>query len=193
MFYSKSGETPKGSSPYGQISKLSYGAVTPVRKGLQCSLSSLLSLGCCRLFSKSFLLSAVSFCTLVCLDDCICHLAAKQLDSADRVVVAGDDEVELFGIAVGIADTDQSDAQSMCLSDTDSLLLGIYYEDCIRNTGHVLDSAKVSLELIPLLLELGNFLLGKDFESAVLCHLLDLAKALNAAADSMPPSHLSLT
>ena len=50
---------------------------------------------------------------------------------------------------------------------------------------HVLDTAKVLLQLIPLLLECDNFLLGQHIESSVLSHLLDCSQAGNTALDGL--------
>ena len=69
----------------------------------------------------------------------------------------------------------------MSLADADVLLLGIYDEDNIRKSLHILDSAEVLLELIKLFAKSDNLFLGKYFERSVLSHLLDVFKTFNTA------------
>ncbi len=73
----------------------------------------------------------------------------------------------------------------MCLTDADLLLLGIDDEDGIRDMLHGLDAADVLLELLLLLLELCDFLLGKDIKSSVRSHGVDLVQALDTALDGL--------
>src|SRR5699024_614062 len=99
----------------------------------------------------------------------------------DRVVVSGDDVVQLLGITVGIADADQRDAQSVSLLYTDSFLLGIYNEDSVRQSLHLFDAAQVLLQFLHLLAQSDNFLLGQYVKGTVLLHRLDLFQSLDTA------------
>ena len=67
----------------------------------------------------------------------------------------------------------------------DSFLLGVNNEDRIRDSGHVLDSAEVLLKLLPFLLDLDNFLLGKHIEGSILSHGLDLFQSVDSASDGL--------
>ena len=77
----------------------------------------------------------------------------------------------------------------MSLLYTDSLLLRIYDEDCIRKVLHLLDTAKVLLKLLPLFLQLDNFLLRQYLKSTVLRHGLDLFQSCDTALDSLEVGH----
>ena len=73
----------------------------------------------------------------------------------------------------------------MSLLHADLLLLRIYNEDRVRKNLHLLDATDVSLKLLPLLLDQRNFLLRKNVEGAILCHLLDLLQTLDTSLDGL--------
>ena len=91
-------------------------------------------------------------------------LAGNQLDGADGVVVAGDDVVDLVGIAVGVHDGHDRDAQNAGLGHGDVLLAGINDEQRAGQLLHVADAAQVLLELFALVQQLDDFLLGQHVE-----------------------------
>ena len=66
----------------------------------------------------------------------------EQADRADRVVVARDLVVDLVGVAVGVEDRDDRDAQLARLADGDVLLLGVDDPHRARDAGHVADAAE---------------------------------------------------
>ena len=76
----------------------------------------------------------------------------------------------------------------MSFLNTDLFLLRVNYEDCIRDTWHILDTAKVLLKLLPLLLQLDNFLLWQYIKGTVLRHGLDLTKTSDSALDGLEVS-----
>src|SRR4029079_13460363 len=84
----------------------------------------------------------------------------QQADGADRVVVARDREVDLVGVAVGVEDADDRDAQLARLFDGQVLLLGVDHPDRGRRTAHLADAAQGALELVALALHLEQLLLG---------------------------------
>ena len=45
----------------------------------------------------------------------------------------------------GMMDCKKGDTQCVSFLYTDSLLLGVYYENAVRNSGHLLDTAQVLL------------------------------------------------
>ena len=73
----------------------------------------------------------------------------------------------------------------MCFLYADSLLLRVYYEDRIRGSLHVLDTAKVLLKLLPLFFQCDNFLLRQHIKGSVLRHLLDSLQAGDSALDGL--------
>ncbi len=78
------------------------------------------------------------------------HLADRLGDQsarADRVVVAGDHEVDAVGIAVGIDQAHHRDAKALGLFHRDDLRFEVDHEHRIRDTLHVLDATEVGFEL----------------------------------------------
>ena len=92
--------------------------------------------------------------------------ARHEVGRADRVVVAGDDEIDDVGIAVRVDHRDHGDAETVRLGDRDVLLLGVDHEDRVRQTLEVADAAEIALELREL---------PRDLERLLLRHLLGLA------------------
>src|SRR6266403_2616610 len=119
------------------------------------------------------------------LDGRVRDLAAEQPDGADGVVVAGDDVVDALGIAIGIDQRDDGDAESRRLMDGDVLLLRVDDEEAAGKPRHLLDSAQVLLQLLHLVLEQRHFLLGQLLEGAVGRHLLQRLQAIDAALDGL--------
>ena len=76
----------------------------------------------------------------------------------------------------------------MCFLYADAFLLRIYYENSVWDSLHVLDTAKVLLELLLLFLKLDNFFLRKNIKCSVLFHLLDVLKSLDSALDCLEVS-----
>src|SRR5699024_3674188 len=102
------------------------------------------------------------------LDTGVSHGAGNQADSADRVVVAGYNIADLIGIAVGIYDGHDREAQLVGLGDSNVLLAGINDKQRTGELVHVLDTAHELLQLLDLELQLVYFLLGQTLEGAVL-------------------------
>ena len=70
-----------------------------------------------------------------------------QRAGADRVVVAGDHEVDPVGVAVGVDEPDDRDAQPLRFLDGDRLGLEVDHEHRVGDALHVLDAAEVGLQL----------------------------------------------
>ena len=66
---------------------------------------------------------------------------------ADRVVVAGDDEVDAVRVAVRVDQADDRDAQALRLADRDHLGLEVDDEHRVRRALHVLHAAEVRAQL----------------------------------------------
>ena len=111
------------------------------------------------------------------------------LDRADRVVVAGDHVIDLIGIAVGVHDGDDRDAQDAGFRHGDVLLARVDHEQRAGELLHLADAAQVRFELFALMLQADDFLLGQHIELALLLHAVDLVRKLV----SMPPSQRLLT
>src|SRR5712664_1850053 len=119
------------------------------------------------------------------LDGRVRDLAAEQPDGADGVVVARDDVVDALGIAVGVDQRNDGDAEARRLVDGDVLLLRIDHEEAAGKPCHLLDSAQVLLQLLHFVLEQRHFLLGQLLEGAVGRHLLQRLQAIDAALDGL--------
>ena len=65
---------------------------------------------------------------LLALEHGVGHDGGDQLDGADGVVVAGDDVIDLIGVAVGVGDGHDGDAQLVRLGDGVALLAGVHDE-----------------------------------------------------------------
>src|SRR5690606_26535038 len=94
------------------------------------------------------------------LGDRVGHDPGEQADGADRVVVARDRVVDDVGIAVGVQDADDRDAQLARLLDGEVLLVGVDDPDRVRRPGHVADTAERLVELVALAAHLQQLLLG---------------------------------
>ena len=66
----------------------------------------------------------------------------------DRVIVAGDDVVDPVGIAVGVDEPDDRDAQPLGLAHRDRLGLEVDHEHRVGQALHVLDATEVRAELL---------------------------------------------
>src|SRR5207237_4757486 len=119
------------------------------------------------------------------LDRRVRDLAAEQPDRSDGVVVPGDHVVDPLGIAVGVDQRHDGDPQPRRLVDGDVLLLRIDHEEATGQPRHLLDAAQVLLQLLHLVLEDGDFLLGQLLEGAVGGHLLQRLQPVDAALDRL--------
>src|SRR6266540_2902423 len=86
--------------------------------------------------------------------------AGEQAAGPDRVVVAGDRVVDLVGVAVGVEDGHHGDAELARLGHRDVLLAGVHHPDRRGRPGHVPDAAEVALELLALVAQPQDLLLG---------------------------------
>src|SRR5699024_6406625 len=120
------------------------------------------------LCSVLFVILFLACSALVCLDNSVCHLGNDQLNASDRVAMTRAHVIQLFRITVCITDTDQSDSKCVSFLYADSLFLRVNYEDRIRQSLHLFDTAEVLLQLSPLFFQCDNFLLRKHVECAVL-------------------------
>ena len=124
--------------------------------------------------------------------------AAHERAGADGVVVAGDDVLDDVGVAVGVDDGDDRDAELVGLGDGDVLLLRVEDEDGVGQLLHAADAAEVALELLELAAEQERFLLGHGLELAGGPHALVLLSSCATRLEmvsklvSMPPSQRSL-
>src|SRR3954471_8487695 len=119
------------------------------------------------------------------LDGRIPDLRAEEPDRADGVVVPGNDVVDPFRIAVRVDEPHDGNPEAGGLVDGDVLLLRIDHEEAARKPRHLLDAAQVLLQLVHLVLQDGDFLLGQLFEGAVARHLLERLQAVDAALDGL--------
>src|SRR3954451_1907736 len=119
------------------------------------------------------------------LGDRVAQRPGDQVAGADRVVVAGDDEVHAVGVAVGVDQADQRDAQALGLADADDLGLEVDDEDRVGRARHVLDAAQVGAQLGEV--GLGGQALARrqQRELAVGLVALEVVQALDALVDRL--------
>jgi hypothetical protein len=103
--------------------------------------------------------------------------ADDQLAGADRVVVAGDHEVDRGRVAVGVDQADDRDPQAGCLVDRDLLGFEVGDEDRVGQAVHVADAAEVELELGEFGLHVHPLLGRQQIEFALLFPAVELMQA----------------
>src|SRR6266540_2230733 len=111
--------------------------------------------------------------------------AAHERGGADGVVVAGDHVVDDVGIAVGVDDRDDGDAEPVGLGHRDVLLLGVDHEDGARELLEAPDTAEVPLQLREVTRDLERFLLGHGRGLAGLDDALELAELGDPGVDGL--------
>ena len=104
-----------------------------------------------------------------------------EFDGADGVVIARNDEVDQIGVAVGVGECHDRDVKLPCLVDRDVLVVRIDDEENGRKAVHLLDAAKVLLELLTFATNRERILLAERVDRAVLDLSLDRTKAIDSA------------
>ena len=144
---------------------------------------------------KANRIAAEGLCAVVVKNDT--EAAVVEVNSETDFVAKNDtfkafvDAVANQAVASDAADMDafmaekwnEDDSKSLCFLYTNLFFLRIYNEDSIRNSLHILDSAKVLLQLIPLFLQCDNFLLWQNIKCSILRHSLNFLKTFNTALD----------
>jgi hypothetical protein len=115
--------------------------------------------------------------------DRVSHTGGEEADGAQRVVVPGDDVVNLVWVGVRIDDADDRNLQLPSLIDRDLLLARIDDEHRVGQPRHHPDAFQVLEELALLLLGPGDLLLGQRFVPSVGDHGLQVAETRQAALD----------
>ena len=104
----------------------------------------------------------------------------NHLDGLDGVVVTGDGIIHQLGIAVGVYQCHDRDAQFAGFGDGVAFALDIHYEHCVRRAVHVADAAKVLHEALFFAADGGLLLFHVTGNAAILFHSLDFLEALKA-------------
>ena len=112
-------------------------------------------------------------------DDGFGDFAGEEANGAQCVVIAGDDPVDFIGIAIGIDDGDDGDAEAAGFLDGDGFFVRIDDEDHIGQAGHVFDTGEVGIELFALAFQTHDFLLGTSAVRTFGSHLLQFLEALD--------------
>src|SRR6185436_17711718 len=98
----------------------------------------------------------------------------EQPDRAQRVVVAGNDQVDFVGIAVGVDDANHRNLQLARLVDGNLFLLGVDHEHRVGQPRHAADAFEVLRQLAAFLLVAGDFLLREGVEPTVGGHRFEI-------------------
>ena len=104
----------------------------------------------------------------------------NDLNGLDGVVVAGDGVIHQLGIAVGVHQRHDRDAQFAGFGDGVVLALDIHHKHCVRRTVHVADAAEVLYETLFFSADGGLLLFHVTGDAAILFHRLDFLEALEA-------------
>ena len=125
----------------GLLLGLALGLLLGLALGARLGLGAGLLLG---FLARALLLGAEDRVTL---GDDLADRLGDQRAGADRVVVAGDHEVDPVGVAVGVDEADDRDAQALGLFDGDHLGFEVDHEHRVGDALHVLDAAEVRAQL----------------------------------------------
>src|SRR5262249_32620110 len=101
---------------------------------------------------------------------------AVERDGTAGIVIAGHHIGDAVGVAIGIDDGGDGQAEAPRLLDGDILLVGIDHEQEVGKPAHILDAAERAVELVTLALEREALLLGVALGRARGEHLLELAQ-----------------
>ena len=114
------------------------------------------------------------------------HVADRvgdQRAGADRIVVARDHVLDAVGVAVGVHEADDRNAQAASLAHGDLLGIEVDHEHRVRHALHVLHPAEVGLELGQVGLGGHALARGQQLELPVGLKALEVVQALDAAVD----------
>ena len=115
--------------------------------------------------------------------DGLAAILENNLDALACIVVCGDYEVDVVGVAVCINDTEHGNTQAVCLTHGNLLLQYVNDEECRGQAVEVGDRTEVLLELSTLAAYLQDLTLGEVAESTVGNELIDVAHLLHSLAD----------
>ena len=108
----------------------------------------------------------------------------EQTYRADGVVVTRNRVGELVGVAVGVEDADNRDAQLLGLIDSEVLLLGVNNPERARRLLQVADTAEALVKLVELALLDEQLFLGEaGLRGVLVVELLELLHAREALTD----------
>lgn len=111
--------------------------------------------------------------------------ADEALEGADAVIVAGDGVIDDAGIAVGVDDGDDGDAEAAGLLDGDGFADDVDDDQGGGHAFHVGDAAEVAFEFGFFAAEAGAFFFAGFVEGALLVHGLEFAHAADGDADGL--------
>ena len=99
---------------------------------------------------SSLLVSLLSLTLLNTLSDSSAASVKDYLNTILRIIVSGNDEVDIVRIRVGVNDTEHGDTKTVSLTNSNLLLQHVNNEECARQTSQVSDRTKVLLQLCTL-------------------------------------------
>ena len=107
--------------------------------------------------------------------------AANSRIDAQRIVVAGNGEVDFFRVAVGVDDADDRNLQLARFVDRDLFLARVDDEQRVGQPAHVADAFEVLLQLALFFFGARDFLLRHELVAAVGGHRFEIAQPRDAA------------
>ena len=109
----------------------------------------------------------------------------EQGTRADRVVVAGDHVIDPIGIAVGVDDADDGNAQPLGLPHRDQLGFEVDHVHRVGHALHVFDAAQVGTQLDQVGLRGHALARGQQLELPLSLVALEVVQAADAQVDGL--------
>src|ERR1700733_1613189 len=119
-------------------------------------------------------------------DDSVGDFGGEQANGAERVIVAGDHDVDDVGIAIGIDDGNDRHAHAARFANGDLLVIWVDDEHHVGKRSHVLDACEILLEVLQLAIKTRSFLLGELGHAAIFGHGFQKLEALDGFLEGNP-------
>ena len=113
----------------------------------------------------------------------VSHASGKQTNSTNSVIIAGNDVIDVVGIAVGINNRHHRNTQLTGFFYGNGLFFRVDNENSAGELGHVLDAAEALFKFGPLPLQTENFFFDQQVVCSVLGHDFNLLQTIDTALD----------
>ena len=108
-----------------------------------------------------------------------------KLYGAQRVIIAWDDVIDTGRVRIGIDESDDRNAEALCLTHCNILAIDVYDKNYIGHIGHVDDTRQVACQLGGFATKGGSFALAALCQLARLFELGKFLHAINALANRL--------
>ncbi len=76
------------------------------------------------------------------------HGGNVKANSANRIVVTGDDIIDASGIAIGVDDTEDRNTEFIRFTNSNVFVLDVYDENRIGQSAHIFDPTETALQFV---------------------------------------------